>query len=109
MTDKKSHNYFDNLFDKQIDMKFGSCFGMQPRIMSGSYCMNLHKLYSSLNSMTLGKLCYKHFDIHFGKILCMVDNHFDNLFDKHLDNLFHKQIDNFGLQFGNMPDKLTDS
>ena len=101
MTDKKSHNYFDNLFDKQTDMKFDSCFGMQPHIISGNCCINLHKFHYSLNSMILDKLCHKLFDILLHKL-------FDILLHKLTDNFVHKQTDNFGLQFGNMTDKVTD-
>ena len=108
MTDKKSHNYFDNLFDKQIDMKFGSCFGMQPHIMSGSYCINLHKLHYSLNSMILDKLLHKLFDILLHKLFHSFHKLHHSFVDMRLGNYFHKQTDNFGLQFGNMTDKVTD-
>ena len=125
MSDKKSHNYFDNLFDKQIDMKFDSCFGMQPHIISGNCCINLHKLHYSLNSMILDKLCHKLFDIRIDKLFdillhnlhyslnsMMFDNivHMllDNIVDRKIGSYFHKQTDNFGLQFGNMTDKVTD-
>ena len=73
MTDKKSHNYFDNLFDKQIDMKFGSCFGMKPHIMSDSYCRNLHKWYYSLNNMILDNVYRKLIDNQLGKMLGIFD------------------------------------
>ena len=112
MTGKKSHTYFDNQFDKQIDTTFGNYFGMKLHRMSGSYCKKMHNWYYSLKSKILDNLCHKwtgnqnnilHKSDFFHKLKYKL---IDNLTDIQFDTTNNKQIDSLDIHFHNMTDNV---